>query len=228
MRRRSPRSCGIAVTPRRGRHSAHRLASRPLSALPAWLRKVFLSVFRLGGGKLPAWHWAPPTLSGSSHPFGLPTAQTFPDHPSLVSCSDSSLRVPSTFVCVPCSPRGRGLGPSWVERCLAEAVGTPCRAGGPCVPHSALPALLCPWTGPSSALGAAPTRAWGAASAAPSVSDRRPGTFCRRHGHTVVSPTRVSCVAFSRLYERFSGWKVFEIVRGNMSSAVEERFLWVE
>lgn len=86
------------------------------------------------------------------------------------------------------------------------AAGTPVPVDG---------AELCPGSGTA--------RAWGAASAAPSVSDRG-----FRHGRTVASPTRVSCVAFSRLHERFSGWKVFEIVRGNMSSAVEERFLWVE
>ena len=82
---------------------------------------------------------------GFSHPFGLPTAQTSPGHPSLVSFSDCSLRVPPTSVCAPCLPRGQsGLGPSWVGRCLTEAVGTPCCAGRPRVPHSALPSPLCP------------------------------------------------------------------------------------
>lgn len=168
---------------------------------------------------------------GFSHPFGLPTAQTSPGHPSLVSFSDGSLRVPPTSVCAPCLPRGQsGLRPSWVGRCLMGAVGTSCCAGRLRVPHSALPSPLCPgrWAEapgspeePSSVLGAAPALARGAASATLSVSERCPGPFCHPHTRAVASPTRVSSVALSRLYERFSGWKVLEIVRGNMSSALE-------
>lgn len=65
VRRRSAHNCAIVVTLRSGRYSMYGLISCPLSARPAWLSKVFLSVFRLRGGWLPSWHWGPPTLSGS-------------------------------------------------------------------------------------------------------------------------------------------------------------------
>ena len=43
----------------------------------------------------------------------------------------------------PVYPEDGGAGPLLGERRLAEAVGTPCCAGRPCVPHSVLPSLLC-------------------------------------------------------------------------------------
>lgn len=154
------------------------------------------------------------------HPFGLPTAQTFPDHPSLVSFSDSSPGVRPPLSVSPVHPED-GLGPSWVERCPRRLWGlrVPCwRAMRPALGAAAPP--VPGGAGPSSALGAAPTRSLGAASPPHLCLTGVQARFCRCHGRTVVSPTRVSCVAFSRLFMKgLAGGKVFEIVRGNMSSA---------
>lgn len=154
---------------------------------------------------------APRVALGSSHPFGLPTAET--SRPAITCEFFLFFTQGAVHLCL-CplfTPRTGVLGPSWVRDASRRLWGLRAVLAGhasrtQCCPRSCAVGWAEAPGSPRSraALGAAPLSP-GAASAAPPVCDRRPGMLSRRHRRTEASPTRVSCVAFSGLYKRFSG-----------------------